>query len=336
VAVDDCGAFLAHEDGRVERLPRRWLARHGSGTGRTYGAKLQVRFVGRRLELRVDDRVVWRAARVYRDYGGALAFGPHGRFAFATYRHGLYLAPRGRPERLVLPGRALYPIGYTPRGDLLVALPRARIWLLDARGRVRLRIRYQPHASFLFDERHDTLTWVTPRHRLAQLVDRRIRLSRPIPVLGSLAWQTRDLVGFGGLHVLRVVHRDGRVVAKLWVRRGVLDTGFAAAADGSRFAFRTVLGRVAVGAPVRVYVLRAGAARARLLARYRLGSVGCAQGANFAWHGHLLLYTAVDRKQLVLDTDTGTRTDLATLAPALPRRGAYSTASFSWRADYPA
>ena len=225
-------------------------------------------------------------------------------------------------------------LGYTPRGDLLVSLPRGRIWLLDSAGRVRLRIRYRPRASFLFDERSDTLTWVTPRRRLAELVDRRIRLGRPIRVVGALAWQAGDLVGFGGLHVLRVLHRDGSVVAKLWMRRGVLDTGFAPSADGSRFAFRTILGRIVVGAPVRLFVLRAGARRAQLVAGYRLGYVGCAQGANFEWNGHLLLYSAFDGKQLVLDADSGARTDLQALVRVLPRRGAQSTASFGWRADY--
>jgi len=38
---------------------------------------------------------------------------------------------------------------------------------------------------------------------LAQLVDRQIRLSRPLRIVGSLAWQAGDLVGFGGLHVSR-------------------------------------------------------------------------------------------------------------------------------------
>src|SRR6266436_2368869 len=33
-----CGGFRLAPDGRVSRLPRRWLAKQGSGTGRRYGA----------------------------------------------------------------------------------------------------------------------------------------------------------------------------------------------------------------------------------------------------------------------------------------------------------
>jgi hypothetical protein len=38
-----CGAFRLAPDGKVSRLPRHWLAKQGGGTGRRYGAHLDIR-----------------------------------------------------------------------------------------------------------------------------------------------------------------------------------------------------------------------------------------------------------------------------------------------------
>jgi hypothetical protein len=333
VAVDDCGAFLAREDGRVERLPRHWLARHSSWTGRVYGPKLQVRFVRRRLELRVDERAVWRAARVYPDYGGSLAFGPHDLFAFTTFKRGLFLASRPGRERLVVRGRGLYPIGFTPRGDVLVALPRSRIWLVDAGGHVLLRIRYRARNGFAFDERTGTLTWISRRRRLAQLVDRRFALRRRLLTDGWLQLEPAGLLGFVGLRSLLVTSADGSRVASATVARGTIDSGVTGSPDGSRFAFRVRLGAARVGAPVEVYVLRAGGSVARRLLRYRLRAVGCGGGAGYGWDGDALLYYgAEDTRQIAIDTRSGRVTDLSRLVRVLPRRGPY--ANLAWRSAY--
>jgi hypothetical protein len=332
VATTDCGAFLANTDGTVERLPRHWLNRHGGGTGRTYGARLQVRFEDRRILLEIGGRVVWRAARVYKDYGGQLAFGPRGRFAFTTYYHGLYLTRRPARERLVLRGKGLYPVGFTPRGDILVALPGTRLWLLDGSGRVVRRIRYHGRNGFAFDERSGTLRWVTPRLRLATLAGRRIELGRRIWSRGSLWLQPGGLLAFSDERSFLVLRPDGQRIAGLRLATGMLDSAFTGTPDGARFAFRVRTGNARVGAPIAVEVLPAGSGTPRILYRHRLKSVGCANGAGFAWHGHELLYTSSDGARVLIDTDTGAVLDLGALARALPHRG--SSVSFAWRADY--
>src|ERR687884_2252491 len=120
-----CGAFRLGPDGRVTRLPRRWLARHSGGTGRRYGADLQLRptRTGRIVVLR-RGRLLWRSTGRYPRDGGDVAFGPHA-FAFASYRRGVFLTDLGRPERLVVRGRGLYPFGFLRDGELLVTSSRS-------------------------------------------------------------------------------------------------------------------------------------------------------------------------------------------------------------------
>ncbi len=81
-----CGSFRLAPDGQVSRLPRHWLAKHGSGTGRPYGAHLDIRRTHTgRLLLLLRGRVAWRSTGLYPRDGGGVAFGPHA-FAFASYR----------------------------------------------------------------------------------------------------------------------------------------------------------------------------------------------------------------------------------------------------------
>ena len=61
-----CGGFLLTPSGRVTRLPRHWFARHGGGTGRRWGAQLNVRRnrAGAYFLLR-HGHVVWRSHALY-------------------------------------------------------------------------------------------------------------------------------------------------------------------------------------------------------------------------------------------------------------------------------
>src|SRR5436190_21952187 len=89
IAWTSCGAFRVARDGSVDRLPPHWLARHGGGTGRRFGAKLNLRRdrAGRYFLLR-DRRLVWRSHGLYPNDGGTVAFGP-GLFAFDSSRRGV-------------------------------------------------------------------------------------------------------------------------------------------------------------------------------------------------------------------------------------------------------
>ena len=141
-AVDELRQLpaLAERRGRAASAP---LARkHGSGTGRRYGAHLDIRRTrpGRFLLLS-QGRIVWRSANLYPRDGDGVAFGPH-RFAFASYRHGIYLTDLQRAEQLVLPGRALYPYSFTSSGQLIVTGPHT-ITLLSPAGTALRRFPYR-------------------------------------------------------------------------------------------------------------------------------------------------------------------------------------------------
>src|SRR6266700_5676928 len=61
-----CGGYRVAADGTVSRLPRHWLVRHGSGTGRRYGAHLDIRRTrAGGFLLLFKGRVVWRSSSLY-------------------------------------------------------------------------------------------------------------------------------------------------------------------------------------------------------------------------------------------------------------------------------
>jgi len=168
---------------------------------------------------------------------------------------------------------------------------------------------------------------------LARLVNRQIRLSRPLRIVGSLAWQAGDLVGFGGLHVLRVCTvTDGS------------SRGCGCGAARSTPASRPHHGVARV--PHRPRPDRGGRRRCassscaqapsgRSWSRATASATSAARRAQLRLNGHLLLYEAIDgKKHLAIDTDTGARDGprRARARPSTARR--YSTASFGWRADY--
>jgi len=77
-----CGGYLLATTGHVTRLPRHWFASHSGGTGRRFGADLQIRRnrTGRITLLR-HGRLAWRSRDLYPNTAADVAFGPHA-FAF--------------------------------------------------------------------------------------------------------------------------------------------------------------------------------------------------------------------------------------------------------------
>lgn len=160
-----CGGFRLGTDGTVTRLPAHWLADHGGGTGRRWGASLNIRrnHAGRYV-LRRGDRLVWRSRGLYPNDGGSVGLGP-GEFAFASYGRGVFLATLPGRERLVVSGRGLYPFAFTRQGDLIV--PRRHSLLLVSRdGVIVRRFRLRPAGGFAFDVQSDSLYFVAPDGRL--------------------------------------------------------------------------------------------------------------------------------------------------------------------------
>jgi hypothetical protein len=332
-----CGSFRLAPDGQVSRLPRHWLAGHGSGTGRRYGAQLNIRRThpGRFLVL-LHGRVVWRSAGLYPRDGGDVAFGPHA-FAFASYRRGVFLTDLHGAERLVARGRGLYPYSFTSRGDLIVTGARA-IRLVSPAGIMLRRFVYRPRNGYGFDEQTDTLYYVTPGGRLAAARDTRITLGRALTrVGGMLAVARPNLLVFSGANSITATQRNGTVIAEAhWKPRHLnSDSGVAVSPDGTTLAFR--LSDAHPGSrssTATVYLLRAGATRAHAIYRQRLGRSGCAVGANLAWHRTSLLYRSSDGTLAILDTRTALATDLTMLARALPHQASGERAYASWRSDF--
>jgi hypothetical protein len=338
VLWSSCGAFELSPSGAVVRLPRHWLARHSGGTGRRWEAHVDIRRTraGRFVLLR-RGRVIWRSRGLYPRDGGSVAFGPH-EFAFGTYRHGIFLTDLRGPERLVAPGRNLYPDDFTRRGDLIVVGGRPSIALVSRSGKVVRRFAYRPRSGYVYDEQADTLHFVNPAGRLVAVRGRRVEQERSVAGIdGTLNLAPRTLV-FTAAGSFTVTTRDGSIVASAhWNGRKLAsDSGVAASPDGRSFAFRLSNARPgARSGSATVYLLRAGSRRARRLFRHRLGPSGCAVGASFGWHGASVLYSSTDGALAVLDTRTGTAVDLRRLAAALPHRWAAERPLAAWRSELP-
>lgn len=231
-----CGSFRLSPGGELARLPRHWLAKHGSGTGRRYGAHLEIRRTrpGRFLLLS-QGRVVWRSANLYPRDGDGIAFGPHS-FAFASYRHGIYLTDLQHAERLVLPGRALYPYSFTRSGELIVTGPHA-ITLLSPAGTVLRNLRYRSRNGYGFDEQSDSFYYLTPAGRLAVLHGAHTLRRRSLAQIDGILTVARpNLLVFSGAHSITATTRTGAVIANAhWTNRRLSsDAGVSVAPTDER------------------------------------------------------------------------------------------------------
>jgi len=333
-----CGGFLLAPSGRVTRLPRHWFARHGGGTGRRWGAQLNLRrnSAGAYFLLR-HGHLVWRSHDLYPNDGGAVAFGPQ-RFAFAAYRRGVFLTDLRGPEHLVLGGRSLEPYDFDDAGRLIVSGQHS-LALVGIDGKTIRRFRFRTRNGFGYDEGSDTLYFVTPTGVLASARDTRLRLLRPLArVDGWLTVAQPNLLVFSAARSITVTRRDGSVVARTrWKARHVgSDAGVAVSADGRAFAFRlSDAGPGSRSGTATVYVLRAGATNATAVYRHRLGLSGCGSGAGLGWNRRSLLYSSSDGRLAVIDTRTGHAIELTPLTRKLPHRSAGEQVYAGWRSEFP-
>jgi hypothetical protein len=318
-------------------LPRHWLALHGGGTGRRWGAHIELRRNrAGRFTLLERGRVLWRSDGLYRNDGGSVAFGPHA-FAFASYRRGVFSTDFTGRERLVARGRGLAPYTFTASGQLLVTGPRT-VTLLARDGTLLRRFRYRARNGFSFDENTDTFYFVNQRGRLAAARGTNVRLLRSVAKLdGMLAVSSGALLVFSGGNSFVVTRRDGSIVARASWRGSALksDSGLSVSPTGRDYAFRlTDAYPGARSGHAVVYLLHAGASAGRAIYRHRLGASGCAVGAGFSWHGRNLLYSSTDGTRTIIDVADGRSRDLTALAGSLPRLSSAERASATWRSDF--
>jgi hypothetical protein len=336
-----CGGFRLAPDGTITRLRPGWFAARAGGTGRHYGAELRIqRTRPGRFILLQRGRVVWRSSGLYRNDGGDLTFGP-GVFAFASYRRGVFVTDLESPERLIMRGVGLFPLAFLADGTLLVT-QRGTVTVVSQDGSVLRRYRYRGRNGFAFDQRTESLFFVTPRGTLVRAQGTDSTVVRPLRELdGWISLLGRDRLVFYDVRAVAVTRRDGQVVASAdWSRsRGwSLDSGVSESADGRTFAFRLTKGYRAgrAGGTSVLHLMRAGAKRAQAIYRHRLGDSGCGFGASLTWHGDSLLYASTDGHVAVLDPKRGRVRSLAEVTARLPRRAQGEKVSAYWASDFPA
>ena len=338
VFTSTCGMFRLETGGNVLRLPRHWLASHGAGTGRRFGAHLQLRTSRTgRITLRLRKRVVWRSSDSHRNTVTSVAFGP-GRFAFSVYRRGVYLTNLRSAERLVVRSRDAYPFDFTQAGRLIVVAGRA-IVVVSRTGRIARRIGFDPARGLAFDPRSDTLSFVSQSNELAELEGTRIqRVASVAGIRGSFAFANTDLLTWTAKDELTVTTRDARVMASArWpANLGAPDLGISPSADGVLFALR--VSNASPGkrnAKSHVLLLRRGDHEAREIFSHRYAQVGCGLLGSLSWHGHELLYDSGQGAPLIFDADAGRRVlSLTQLARHLPHQGAHDLPTAAWASDY--
>jgi hypothetical protein len=334
-----CGGFQLTRDGRVNRLPRHWFARHGGGTGRRYGADIAVRRTraGRFLLLR-HGRVIWRSRGLYRNDGGAIAFGPN-EFAFVTYRRGVFLTDLKGPERLVMRGRGLFPYAFTRASELLVTTNVGRISVIARDGSVLRRYRFRQRNGVAFDDRTETLYFIGIDGVLSAAQGPRLRSVRALSgVDGMMSFARPGLLIFSGQRQVAVRRLDGSLVASArWRSRlDVFDSGLSVSTGGDEFSFRLSDAHPGARSGTAVlYVLHAGESRARTIYRHRLGPAGCGVGASMFWHGRFLLYSTLAGQRRIFDSsrhEAAIRLD--PLVRALPHRRFGERGEVYWASDF--
>lgn len=342
-----CGWYEHDRNGRTFRLPNHWGAKHGIGTGRRYGARLDVCFhhTGH-IPLCVHGKLVWRSRGAYGGFSGDLAFGPR-EFAFADYYKGVYLTDLRRPERLVLRGRGLYPDDFTRNGDLIVVAHHALV-VVSRAGKIVGRHPFRSSNGFAFDWRSDTYVFVTPRGRLATLRERRVRLGPVVAKLGGVGVIAKGVIAFAGRGVLTLMREDGSTVASSrWdARRETLVAGPSASLDMRTFGYELVRarprppGRAVPRGPATLYVLHPGGRRARVLLQRWRSPVECVEGGPCAggldWNGRFFLYQPGDGHVGVVDSATGRVIELTRFDRSLPHLGTQpEQAVIAWKREFP-
>jgi hypothetical protein len=273
---------------------------------------------------------------------GALTIGPRSlAFSYGNPSR-LFVADLDSAEHEVADGE--YPLGWTRAGDLFThADRRGELRLRDATGELVGTLAARVF-GYVFDRANAELDFVES--------GRVLRTDGSTPVafanLGRLGLSRRpELDPLGRLLALRdqrrivVLRRDGSLFASTALprRRSRVDgvsSPLVASSAGRSVAFTLTRGNTAYGSRGNeaVYLLRAGMRRAVRLHTERLRFAVCERGADLAWHGRWLLYSASEGNVVVLDGRGRRRTlDLTRTALGLPGSGGgegHANVTASW------
>jgi hypothetical protein len=334
VLSTDCGWYSLDTDGDVSRLPADWYATHHEPWHPAYGLTYRRTRSGRYIVVR-NRHGVWRSAGLYFSEDGSGTFGPHA-FAFASWgQRGIFLTDLRGPERLVLRGRAFFPMGFTAQGELLVS-GRRSIIVLSPAGTVVRWLRFRRSNSFSFDQQTGTVYFVTPRGMLTAARGSDVRRIGPAE-RGWIGILDHGLLAFGSSGHLAIMRRDdGSLVASASWRgaRKEIDSDIAVSDDGKVFAYRVAsdLGWASV------YFLRAGERQARMVYRHRFRQVGCGgYTTSVDFHGYSILYRSDaggGPAEVALLEPDGSSTRLTRLLRALPRKSRSTPGNAYWASDF--
>jgi hypothetical protein len=316
-----CGWFLVERSGAVLRSrPAPPPVPAGAGW---YPADLTwYRVVRGHLLIGVRHRFLWRSARplATRYDLGAIARGP-GRIAFSLLDGSasrLFVARLRGSEQLV--GRGETPIGWTRSGDLVAA----RFRQLRSEDRAVSRwILLAPSGRLLRRIADDVGDWAWAEHRRALYLLAHRRVERfdgsslvPLASLDELRIGAAPRLTALG-HVLAVSDTKriavvdvptGAVVATARLPRQKTPESYgaiAANADGTAIAFTwSNLAAASADPSVKgafdtVYLLRAHAQGASVLARVPITYPTCDEGSSLVWRGQSLVYTETGGHALI-------------------------------------
>jgi hypothetical protein len=273
---------------------------------------------GRHLLIGRGLEQLWRSHRRYpagrRGYVGGVVLGVR-KLSF-NYSGRLYVARYGGREHLVARGEV--PVALLS-GQLLSWRVHGFALVLRGAGTVVV-----PHAVEPRWDREAGMVVFRTGRRLRAFDGRRVRLLANRYALGVKGNPVVEPLGqFVLLHDRRrlvLVGYEGRVVAaaplpKPRTQDDVVSSAVVSNGAGTAVAF-TATRRW--NSRETVYMLRAGARRARAVFSARPDIGGCGYAASLAWHGRWLLYSSGDQRIVVIDGAGQTNVDLSRVVARLP------------------
>jgi hypothetical protein len=243
---------------------------------------------------------------------GAIVVAPHAlAFSYGNRVPQLYVAPLAGSERRIATGE--YPLGWT-RGGLYTRAGRGgELLLRSATGALRKTLARQVF-TYAYDDTSGSLYFVA-HGALVRADGTAHHAITSFRRLGLAAGRVLQLQPLGRLVVLEdsrrlvVLRTDGSLFASMRLPRGPtrvdgISSRLAASPTAQVVAFAATRGNTAYGSTgsETVYLLRPGSHAALPVHAERVEFAVCERGADLAWHGRWLLYSASEGNTAIIDT----------------------------------
>jgi hypothetical protein len=330
VLTTDCGRYQVTPNGRVRFLGGRLVPVPARSSW--YMDLTWYRIENGRLLVGRRHRLVWRSQGRFvaaRGEGvGAIALSPtRVAFSFFTGRTPtLYLARLDGAEEQIARGET--PLGWTRTGALLTLSSRGEvIRVRSASGRLQRTLSGDVF-NFVFDRLGGALVYVA-HGTLERFDGGRVRVLARLPELRlggrPLLTALAGVLVVSGSRRLVVLRADGSLLSSTRLPRPRAHADWApgalAADRNGDVAFTATRGNTAYGSSgsESVYMLPTGARSARAIHREHVDFAVCERGAELAWRGEWLLYSASEGYAAAIDTaKPGRFVELSRLVRRLP------------------